>query len=54
MKRYLEKKKIDINIYREFEEYIRNGGFPGALHYNNYEDKLLYTKNVISQIFEKI
>jgi len=52
MKRYLEK-EIDINIYREFEEYIRNGGFPGALHYNNYEDKLLYTKNVISQIFEK-
>ena len=44
---------FNINIYREFEEYIRNGGFPGALHYNNYEDKLLYTKNVISQIFEK-
>ena len=52
MKRYLEK-EIDINIYREFEEFIRNGGFPGSLHYNNYEDKLLYTKNVISQIFEK-
>ena len=52
MKRYLGK-EIDINIYREFEEFIRNGGFPGSLHYNNYEDKLLYTKNVISQIFEK-
>ena len=46
-------KEIDSNIYHEFEEFIRNGGFPGALNYDNYEDKLLYTKNVINQIFEK-
>ncbi len=46
-------KQIDSNIYHEFEEYIRNGGFPGSVKYDNYEDKLLYTKNVISQIFEK-
>lgn len=27
--------------------------FPGSLNYDNYEDKLLYTKNVINQIFVK-
>ena len=52
MKRFLNK-SIDSNIYHEFEEYIRNGGFPGSLFYDKYEDKLLYTQNVIKQIFEK-
>lgn len=52
MKRFMNK-EINYNIYREFEEFIRNGGFPGSLYYDNYEDKLLYTKNVIEQIFEK-
>ena len=46
-------KEVDMNIYHEFEEYIRNGGFPGSVKYDTYEDKLLYTKNVINQIFEK-
>ena len=44
---------IDSNIYREFEEFIRSGGFPGSLNYENDKDKFLYTKNVILQIFEK-
>lgn len=52
MKKFLGK-NVNINIYMEFEEFIRNGGFPGSLKYDNYEDKLLYTKNVINQIFEK-
>ncbi len=52
MKKFLGK-EIDSNIYREFEEFIRNGGFPGSLKYDNYEDKLLYTRNVIQQIFER-
>ena len=52
MKKFLGK-IININIYNEFEEFIRNGGFPGALNYDNYEDKLLYTESVIKQIFEK-
>ena len=30
MKRYLDK-EVNNNIYQEFEEYIRNGGFPGSL-----------------------
>ncbi len=52
MKKFMNK-EINTNIYIEFEEYIRNGGFPGALKYDNYDDKLLYTRNVIEQIFEK-
>ena len=52
MKKFLGK-EINANIYHEFEEFIRNGGFPGSLYYDNYEDKLLYTKSVIEQIFDK-
>lgn len=52
MKKFLNK-NIDTNIYHEFEEFIRNRGFPGSLYYDNYNDRLLYTKSVIKQIFEK-
>ncbi len=52
MKRF-KNKNVNTNIYQEFEEFIGNGGFPGSLNYDNYEDKLLYTKNVINQIFDK-
>ena len=52
MKKYIGR-EVDTNIYHEFEEYIRNGGFPGGIKYDTYEDRLLYTKNVINQIFEK-
>lgn len=51
MKKFLNK-DVNDNIYKEFEEYARCGGFPGSLYYDNYEDKMLYTKNVINQIFE--
>ncbi len=52
MKRFMNK-EINNNIYLEFEEFIRNGGFPGSLYYDNYEDKLLYVQNVIKQIIDK-
>lgn len=52
MKKFMNK-DVNYNIYHEFEEFIRNGGFPGALNYDTYEDKLIYTKNVIQQIFDK-
>lgn len=52
MKKFMNK-EININLYKEFEEYIINGGFPGSLKYDDYEDKLLYTENVIKQIFDK-
>lgn len=38
---------------QEFNEYIRCGGFPKALEFTNFEDKALYTQNVIEQIFKK-
>lgn len=52
MKKFMNK-EVDANIYHEFEEFIRNGGFPGSLYYDTYEDKLLYTRSVIEQIFNK-
>ena len=52
MKRFLGK-DINPNIYLEFEEFLRYGGFPGSLYYSSHDDKLLYTKNIIKQIFEK-
>lgn len=52
MKRFLNK-SVNSNIYLEFEEYIRNGGFPKSLFYDNYEEKIIYTSSVINQIFEK-
>lgn len=52
MKRFLNK-TVNENIYLEFEEYIRNGGFPKSLFYDNYEEKIIYTSSVINQIFER-
>jgi len=52
MKKLLEK-TVNQNIYLEFEEYIRNGGFPGSLKYDTLDDKIMYTSNVIKQIFDK-
>ena len=52
MKKFIGK-DLDSNVYIEFEEFIKNGGFPGSLSYDNYSDRLVYTKNVITQIFEK-
>ena len=47
------KKDINNNIYLEFEEFIRNGGFPGAIKYDNIIDKQRYVQNIISDIFNK-
>lgn len=52
MKRFY-KKEINGNIYMEFQEYIRDGGFPGSIKYDNHDDKVRYTQNIISDIFKK-
>lgn len=52
MKKFLTK-NVNENIYLEFEEYIRNGGFPKSLYYDNYNEKITYTSSVINQIFDK-
>ena len=52
MKKFLNK-SVNENIYLEFDEYIRNGGFPKSIYYDNYDERILYTSSVINQIFEK-
>lgn len=55
---YIEMKKffgrdINNNIYLEFENYVRNGGFPGSINYENDEDRRRYTENILDDIFNK-
>ena len=55
---YLEMKKfmgkvISQNVVEEFTTYIRDGGFPKSLEFDNIDDRNLYVQSVISQIFEK-
>lgn len=52
MKRFL-KKPIKQNLTEEFAEYIRFGGFPKTLEFDNPDDKDLYISGVISQILDK-
>ena len=52
MKRLYEK-EINSNIYLEFDEYIKTGGFPGVIGYDLIEDKTRYVQNILSDIFTK-
>lgn len=52
MKRFF-KKKIDQDIYVEFEEYILNGGFPKNIEFDDIQARQTYTRGIISEIFEK-
>lgn len=52
MKRFLNIEQ-KASIYEEFEQYIREGGFPGALNYNNEQDRKLYVRNILDDIFTK-
>lgn len=52
MKKFLNK-NISPNLMEEFNEYIKFGGFPKTLEFDNEEDKQTYINNVISQIMEK-
>ena len=52
MKRFF-KKKIDKDIYVEFEEYILNGGFPISIEFDDIQARQTYTRGIISEIFEK-
>ncbi len=52
MKKFFNK-KIDQDIYVEFEEYLLNGGFPKTLEFDDIQAKQTYTSGIISEIFEK-
>lgn len=52
MKRFLNIEEKD-SIYEEFNEYIREGGFPGTLNYSNEQDRKLYVRNILDDIFIK-
>lgn len=52
MKRFF-KKKIDQDMYVEFEEYILNGGFPKTVEFDDIQARQTYTRGIISEIFEK-
>lgn len=51
MKRFLGKKVRDSRL--EFEDYLRYGGFPRSLEYDDYEAKARYIEDVVNQIVEK-
>lgn len=46
-------KNISTNSNEEFNEYIRFGGFPKILEFDNSNDKDTYISEVISQILDK-
>ena len=46
-------KTISTNLVKEFDLFLRQGGFPKAVQYDNPEDRRSYVKSVISEIFQK-
>lgn len=52
MKKFFDK-KINENIYEEFNSYIIEGGFPKAIEFDDISSKQLYTREIINEIFNK-
>lgn len=52
MKQFLGK-EIAANPEEEFDNYMLEGGFPFSVRLDSFSDKRLYTKSVISEIYEK-
>lgn len=52
MKRFLGK-RISANLAEEFNEYLKSGGFPKTLEFDEDEAKATYLGNVIEQILLK-
>lgn len=51
MKRFMGKEVGDVRI--EFDEYLRYGGFPRSLEYDDPEAKARYIEDVVGQIVDK-
>lgn len=52
MKKYYGK-DVRTNLTEELDKYLNEGGFPKTIFYDNPDDKRIYIKNVIKEIFEK-
>lgn len=52
MKKYFGK-SINSDMDLEFNEYILNGGFPKTLEFDDIQTRQVYTRGIISEIFEK-
>ena len=46
-------KSVDPDKEREFIQFITEGGFPLAVKYDSYEDKMKYVDSVIQEIYDK-
>lgn len=47
------KKPININLTKEVDSYLLEGGFPQTIFYDGFEAKRTYVENLIKEIFEK-
>ncbi len=52
MKKFLGQ-SVDQDTASELDKYIREGGFPKTLEYENPDDKRIYIHSTFSEIFEK-
>ncbi len=46
-------KQASSNLLDDFEQYLRDGGFPKAVQYDSEEDRRTYVIGVVSEIFAK-
>ena len=46
-------KTIASNLVDEFDQFLRQGGFPKAVQYDNPDDRRSYVESVIAEIFQK-
>lgn len=44
---------INEDLSEEFKEYVLNGGFPKSLEFPDIDSRQVYTRGIISEIFEK-
>lgn len=52
MKKFLGK-DVSENLVSEFDQFLRQGGFPKAVQYDSPEDRRAYVTSVITEIFQK-
>lgn len=52
MKKFLNK-DVNVNLDEEFINYVKDGGFPLSLKYDTDNEKKIYIRSVINEIYEK-